>query len=1244
MIFVAVVNALLARYSGHDDVTIGAITANRMRSELDDIVGFFVNIVPLRVRVDCDDGFDRLLENVRNTVLEAFDHQDAPHDIVINRLLKIGRPDPHLFEVLVTVQNVPIDRSQIGAAEATLIVPPLFAARADLAVEITTVGEGIRVGLEYDAARFDPVAIARLADNFRQAIVRMVGDPATKPVDLDLSGQAERHDPWRFGRKSAPDGTGETVLARIDRHVVERPLAPALRHAGLMMTYADLHQASVELASSLPTLSAHDVVGVLLPRGIDLVVATLAVLRAGGSYLCVDPDLPSGRIATMLNDVAAAAVITIGSNPLQSQRPRVNVDDSRRPSRDRLPAPLLSHTAYVTYTSGSSGEPKAVVTNHLALLALCDWAATQYEIDERDVVSQIARPSFDAYALEAWPCLAAGACLHVIENGPWAEGPRLRDWLIENHVAVAFVPTPIAAPLLQIDWPGDTELRYLLTGGDRLTTRPRSNLPFRVWNNYGPTECSVVSTAGPVSPNSNGDPPDIGGPIHGVKVCVLDARLRPVPDGAAGELYIGGDGVSAGYLNQPSATAERFLPDPYGPPGSRMYATGDRVRWNPRGNLDFLGRLDDQLKVRGIRIEPGEIEHAMRQIDGVEDAAVVLCGGTSEGDAALTAYFVANSAEDGPQVAQLLREQLPTVLPRDYIPRRIVALAALPTTPNGKIDRRSLQAMAADRPVRTTSPAPLDKGQAVESGDSPANVIATIWRRALDVDVTAEDNFFALGGDSLLAVKVVGWAADAGWAIEAGDIFETGTLAELAALAQPLDRSNPRAGIDTSRGPVPLSPTQRWFFQQFPDGSGHPLAQVIVCDLSPDLDLPRIQQALSVVLRRHEAFQLRFERSGREWTQLLGNETVPVDVRTFSLISPDAEADLADEVQRRVWEITSRLNIETGEVLKAAVLTGHDSSRLLVVIAHHLVVDAYSWRVLAEEVSKVVADPEAALPPVTNGFATWARSVARAADKREWTAEKDYYQEVANARLTTMRHEAMRSGVVRRETVSGLLEPKLTAFVTRDLPARGYPVTELLTSATLTALGEWSGQWSHLVSFEGHGRNPIVSDLPIPGAVGWFTCYAPVAVDLEPGGNVANNIARVASSRAKAPNEGMTFSAAVWADADIATLATRLPMPSLNVNYLGQFDASLREAGLRLSPLAAKLRPCAEDQMPQLAAVELTASVIDGRLRLQFVYLTSQYESATVEAWAHRVLEIVQHFADTSSLDRLKLELGAARQ
>lgn len=565
------------------------------------------------------------------------------------------------------------------------------------------------------------------------------------------------------------------------------PAAVALVANGQTITYQQLSQRSSQLAHRLRALGVGPevVVGVCLERSVEMVIGLLAVLKAGGAYLPLDPAYPAKRLAFMLEDARAPVLVT--HRRLMDRIPTgaaqvicLDADAealAQYATSDPAPTATAANLAYIIYTSGSTGQPKGVQITHDSLLNLIFWHQRAFAVTATDRATQLAGPGFDATTWELWPYLTAGASLFLPDEETRVTPSLLRDWLLAHQITISFVPTALAESLMVLEWPPETPLRFLLTGADTLHRYPSRNLPFALVNNYGPTENTVVTTSGRVLPTDSTEPPTspppIGRPIANTDVYLLDEHLRPVPLGAPGELYIAGAGLSRGYLNQPALTGERFIPNPFrSESGARLYRTGDVARYLPDGQIAFLGRVDSQIKIRGYRIEPDEIAAVLNSLPGVQASAVAAREDTT-GEKSLVAYIVSR-----PGVAVTLsaiRDPLQAHVPDYMIPAAFVLLEALPLTPNGKIDRAALPAPDATNTLR-------DDVDAVPLSPIEEQVAAIVAGLLKLDDVGPDDNFFLLGGHSMLGTQLIARLADTfNVELSLRALFNSPTVRELSA-------------------------------------------------------------------------------------------------------------------------------------------------------------------------------------------------------------------------------------------------------------------------------------------------------------------------------------------------------------------------------------------------------------------------------------------------------------------------------
>ncbi|GIG67357.1 non-ribosomal peptide synthetase [Phytomonospora endophytica] len=745
-------NALLHRYTGADDLLIASAFANRRVPGTQDMIGMFVNPVPLRTAVTSDDTFADLVRRSASGLADAADGQEFPFPELV-RALNPGR-DPSvqpLTQIMFSAHDSTIPDLDFGSASGTVFERGNGSAKMDLDVVVLPraesqtndadrVDERIALLWEYDSELFDEDTMRRMAERYVRLLESAVAEPETTVGALPLTSPRESRRILREWNPPPADGPFQPVHLDVFARADELPEAPAVLGGGEALSYAELSARAAALAWDLRDMGAGpgSVVAVALPRGADLAVAELGVLAAGAAFLPIDVGTPTARIERLLADAGVSVAVTSRDRAalLPSGTRARWIEEP--PSGDRAGLPLAEFSpdtpAYVIYTSGSTGTPKGVLVAHGAVANLVAWHRRAFALSTVDRLTMVASPAFDVSVGEIWPALVSGASLSVPDEELRVSPQRLRDWLCEERITVTDLPVVLVESLLGLEWPDDTALRYMLTGGDRLTARPPEGLPFALVNAYGPTEAAVTATSGAVETAAGGRPPSIGAPIDGVTAYVLDAESRLCAPGIAGELHLGGAGLALGYLGRASATADRFVPDPFGD-GTRLYRTGDLARRLPDGRLEFLERIDAQIKIRGYRVEPAEIDAVLREHPAVGTSHVAVRRERS-GDRLVAYLTPGTESADAAGVRAHLVERLPSYM----VPSAFVWLDALPLNRSGKVDTARLPAPSAPSTAGGRAPA-----------DALEQRLVVVWKDVLGLDdVGVTDNFFDLGGHSLL--------------------------------------------------------------------------------------------------------------------------------------------------------------------------------------------------------------------------------------------------------------------------------------------------------------------------------------------------------------------------------------------------------------------------------------------------------------------------------------------------------------
>ncbi|MCQ4206652.1 amino acid adenylation domain-containing protein [Streptomyces longispororuber] len=776
-VLLAAFNALLTCYTGAKDVAVGSVFAGRDHPDIERLIGFFANTLVLRTSTAGDPAFSELIARTRETVLGAHLHQGLGFD----RLVRELRPERDtsrnpLFQVSFTLQNATAGSGEAGGLRVVAEPVGQGTARFDLAVQVTEVpGEGLDLWAEYATDLFDADRIERLLAQYAAVLDQVCADPTVPLSGLDLLGSERRALALRHSTgPDAPGARGRLLHQLFEARAAADPDAPACLFEGTTVSYGELNARADRLARRLRRRTeAGEIVGVLLPRGPELPAALLAVLKAGAAYLPMDPGYPADRIAWMLDDADCRTVVTVGDvagllpegvSPVLLDAPDTEESDDADDGSARVVDPASA--AYVIYTSGSTGRPKGVVVEHRQVVEFVLTIVGTFRLGPGDRVLQFANPAFDVSVFDFFSALTSGAALVQAPVEVLHDFDGLAELMRSTAVTVTDLPPAI---LGELDADAFPDLRALFVGlepypGDLVN---RWNVPGREFHNaYGPTEATVACIDHLV-PGPLDGPPPIGLPLAGYRAYVVDERGDLAPEGVPGELYIGGTGVARGYLGRPGLTAEKFLPDPFGPPGSRVYRTGDLAVRRPDGVLTFHGRVDRQLKVRGLRVEPGEIEAVLTDRPGIRQALVTLR------DGALVAHLV---TDDGavPDTAAL-RTELSALLPAGLVPAAFVAVDSFPLNANGKIDHARLP--DPDRPAASERTGPRTPTE---------RRLAEIWGEVLGTtDLGVHDDFFSLGGNSLRITQITSRVRDAfGVSLELRAFFRASTIAGLAELIE----------------------------------------------------------------------------------------------------------------------------------------------------------------------------------------------------------------------------------------------------------------------------------------------------------------------------------------------------------------------------------------------------------------------------------------------------------------------------
>ncbi|WP_050512153.1 non-ribosomal peptide synthetase [Streptomyces rimosus] len=1219
MTLTAAAQLLLARYSRQEDIAVGTPVAGRGGSgELDELIGCFLNTLVLRGRVELEQSFREFLLRTRETVLTAFSHEEVPFEQIVDAVQPDRDPSRMpLAQVLVVLQNMPEATLELSGVTVEVLQLPQASTGFDLVWAFEERPDGtLWAAAEYSADLFDAETVRRMSGHLVNLLRSVAAAPDSRMGRLGLLDPAEHERLTRdWARNPLPPAEAGPVHAMVARRAAERPGAVAVRCGDRRLTYRELDTGANRLARRLGDEGVRpgDVVGVCCERGPDQVQATLAVLKAGAAFLPLHPAFPAARRALMLSETGASLVLTetalldgladsgVRTLAVDAERPRLAAYDATEPDTARTDPKDL---AYIIYTSGSTGTPKGVLLRHGGLANMIDASRRKLDVGPDMTVCQLSAPSFDGAVWETFTGLASGAVLALPDDPAEALGSAQITRLADGRPTVLSLPPAALAAVEPRALPGGS---VILAVGDRCPadlarTWSRSH---RFINGYGPTENSVGATMYEGDGTERADAADrlpIGRPLPNVEVHVLDGFGNPVPAGVTGEIHLGGAQVAAGYLGRPDLTARRFVAHPFGDdPEARLYRTGDLAAWLPDGKLDFRGRVDDQVKIRGFRIEPGEIEAAMARHPRVAQAAVVVRPGPR--GKRLAGYVVPASGE-GTSLAAEVHELLSGELPAFMVPSTLTVLPELPLTTNGKVDRAALpeEQPGDGRPVTRPS-GPVE------------TALAEVFASVLGVgEVGADDDFFALGGDSILSTQVVARARQAGLRITTKELFQFKTVAGLARVARAEDAGG-GADDDAHRtGPVPLTPVQHWFFAHHTVNPHH-FNQSVLLELVPGADIEALRRALGLLMERHDALRTRFSYEDGAWRQEIGAEADGRwHFRRVDLAGLD-EADAAARTEEETVAAQRGLHLTDGPLVRAVLFDrGPGHARQLFLTVHHLVVDGVSWRVLLDDLrrayTRLAAGQDADLGPRSTSFGQWAHRL------REHTATGGFDDELAYWRSLPAADEPEDTGTfAERRTVHDGLDAADTEVLLRRVPGvLRAKVDEVLLAMLGQALSGWDGTGPALVDLEGHGREDILDGVDLSGTVGWFTTIYPVALDVPKDAAPKDAVRAVKRQLRTLPRHGIGYGALRHLTSGTGPAGPALPPAHARIafNYLGQWDGQLPDGD---ALVARHLDHGGQDHEPaerRLYELEIAAAVEHGRLDLSCAYSPARHDAAVV--------------------------------
>jgi len=1242
-IFLSTYSFLLHRLTQGDDIIVGSPVLGRTEESLEKVLGFFANSVAIRTRFEDVNTLRDVLQQVKTRSIEATENQSYPFDLLIEKLNpERDTSRSPIFSTMFVYRNAPSAKEQgtelfrkpqieEGELEYTT-------SKFDLILNIITGGDKLNATFEYNTDLFRGETIRHFADLFLEGLQAFI-----EQIDAPLSAVELLSAEDRAVYAGLLDTTTEVAATTIGQkfyEVVEKfPSRLALTSDMGEFTYAELNETSNRIAHLLldKGVKKGDFVAILMERSVETVVSLLAILKAGGVYIPIDPDYPEERVQYMLTDSGAPFVLTksafVDKVAGLSQVEVLLID---QPLTDYSTANIeldatADDLAYVIYTSGSTGQPKGTLLPHRGVLNLVEWKRSRYGYDENETVAEFASYSFDASVFETFPALLLGGRLHLLSANERLSIGDMAEAIERTQATSLTIPTvlfkQLANYLTDEQYKQFTSLKRIFVAGEAMlgevirAWQRRFGLDIMVVNAYGPTETTVCATAYDIKdyvPEEAGNV-SIGSAVNNCQVYILNPRMQRCPVNVPGEIYIGGVALAHGYLNQPEKTAEAFLPNPFSDvPGAVLYKSGDLGKLLPDGTIECLGRTDSQVKVRGFRIELSEIEQVLLQHPAIEVGAV-LAHKQPDGAYVLAGYY----STTGEQLDTAdLRAFLAGILPDYMVPNHFLQVAAMPLSPNGKVDRKALEQLVATETFETprTYVAPRSELEAK---------IADIWQQCIRSEqVGVYDNFFSSGGDSIANMQVVSRMNQVGFNVKPTDIFKHQTIADLATYieANGLYGGIAELGADEPfSGEAPLSPIQQWLFAKN-DVDYEMYLMPLMLDVAKPIDADLLQQVLQELVDHHDMLRATYEINGKDIKQvILAPEDVRVNLQTHDLSALDEEA-AREECVRIEAELKHGIRFQNGLLMSTALVSFAEDKHRLMWVMHHLLDDLVSIRILGLDLIELYEKREAGeefhLPRRTTSYAEW---VQRSIDFINSEHGQDVFEfwkpllEQGGGMDVPFDNPDGSNLIADHDAIHVHIDEATTTVLLNELTEQHRTtIKEIMLSALMRALAKWTDRERVVLEVEGHGRDALHDDYPVDvtRTVGWFTSIYPFYADIEAGQTAADTIKQVHDRIQALPHGGASFAMLRYLSRDsyVQELFEMYRKTEISYNFLGQIDNVAAASSLWSQGEQYVMNHPDESERP--FKLMISGFIGGGKLSMTFDYSIHLHHHATIQRLA----------------------------
>ncbi|OWT48694.1 non-ribosomal peptide synthetase [Bacillus sp. K2I17] len=1224
--FVAAFSLSMYRWTSSLDIGLGMAYGNRMTKMERKLIGMMVSTVPLRMDIDPEEEVLSFISRVSRKQSKLLRHQKYPFDLLLKQINKENNSNVRLFGTTIDYR----DRDESGDS----LWIPNHEEVQDFAVHIENLIDidSLHVHIDYREELFSKEEIKRFFNVMLAIMENTFEKPKQKVAEIEIiSDEDKRRSLVEFNNPKLDFPSQVTIHELFEQQALNYPRDIAVTYGKEKVTYRELNERANQLAHYLQKKGVRPdtLVGLCVERSLEMIVGILGILKAGGAYVPLDSTYPEQRLQYILEDASIQLFVTQESLKELKCLPE-NVEsicldrdqDEIGKESKTLPVSDVSsqNLAYVIYTSGSTGNPKGVMIEHHNVIRLFKSTDCWYQFNEKDTWTLFHSYAFDFSVWEIWGALLYGGKLVVVPYWISRSPKDFYQLLVEEEVTVLNQTPSAFRQLIQVceqeDMNKNLQLRYVIFGGEAL--EPTSLLPWfqmygekkpQLINMYGITETTVHVTYYPITLEDvqHASRSNIGKRIPDLEVYILDAYQQPVPIGVDGELYIGGAGLARGYLKRPELTAERFISHPFSSdPKARLYRTGDLARYLPDGNLDYRGRIDHQVKIRGFRIEIGEIESTLHTYASVKEA-VVIVREDQPGDKRLVAYVVGDGNVDA------WREYLKAKLPSYMVPSGFVVMEAIPLTANGKVDREALP-MPEEKQINSESVGPRNSNE---------QILTTIWKQVLGVKkVGIYDNFFEIGGDSILSIQIISQASQVGLKLTPKQIFECPTIAELAQVAIKTQGVQAEQGIVI--GDVSLTPIQCWFFEQEHPHLEH-WNQSMLLRVKERFDVKLLEGAIVTLLKHHDALRFRYKQLPNGTWRQRNEGTDELSVLHVVKRNQVNEKEWNTIIQEEMNINQASFNLVTGPLMRIVYfednLTGND--RIFWVI-HHLVVDGVSWRILLEDLQTVYNQmkqgQEVRLPAKSTSFKDWSERLQTYSDSGISKEVQDYWNEQVEKETMKipMDYPIQETTEESIDQVTGTLGIEETYELLHEVPVTHKTrIDEVLLTALGQAIVDCTNQQTVSIHLEGHGREEVIEGIDLSRTVGWFTSIYPVHLNFQGTQTPIEGLKAVKEQLRRIPNRGVDYGILRYLNKGLLPFYQQ--KPSISFNYLGQFDQVFSRESLFMQETGFTFLDHDPDSKPS-HLIDVIGMVKDEKLHFVWMYSREQFSKLKIQLIADGML------------------------